>query len=100
MPSRGWATLLRLNLDEKSKRLITTLTKTHGINAERQSQRRDIPEETMQARYGALWDTMEFSWIWLILSIETLVLVCGQKGKIAPTTSTLIRCEVILMFKI
>ncbi len=27
---------------------------------------------------------MEFSRVWLILSIETLVLVCGQKGKIAP----------------
>lgn len=34
----------------------------------------------MYARYGALWDTMEFSRVWLILSIETLVLVCGQKG--------------------
>ncbi|XP_052474163.1 discoidin, CUB and LCCL domain-containing protein 1 isoform X2 [Carassius gibelio] len=34
----------------------------------------------MHARYGALWDAMEFSRVWLILSIETLVLVCGQKG--------------------
>ncbi|XP_042597319.1 discoidin, CUB and LCCL domain-containing protein 1-like [Cyprinus carpio] len=34
----------------------------------------------MHTRYGALWDTMEFSRVWLFVSIETLVLVCGQKG--------------------
>ncbi|XP_073703634.1 discoidin, CUB and LCCL domain-containing protein 1 [Garra rufa] len=34
----------------------------------------------MHTRYGALWDTMEFFRVWLILSIEVLVLVCGQKG--------------------
>lgn len=49
----------------------------------------------MHARYGARWDTMEFSRIWFILSIETLVLVCGQKGKIAATSCTSIRWEVI-----
>uniref|UniRef100_A0A673I1Q4 Discoidin, CUB and LCCL domain-containing protein 1-like n=1 Tax=Sinocyclocheilus rhinocerous TaxID=307959 RepID=A0A673I1Q4_9TELE len=49
----------------------------------------------MHARYGARWDTMEFSRVWLILSIETLVLVCGQKGNgcghtvLSPSSGTL-----------
>lgn len=49
----------------------------------------------MHASYGALWNTVEFFRVWLILSIEALVLVYGQKGDgcghtvLGPSSGTL-----------
>ncbi|XP_052000612.1 discoidin, CUB and LCCL domain-containing protein 1-like [Xyrauchen texanus] len=50
----------------------------------------------MHAKPGVIWDIIEFSSrIWLLLSFETVVLVCGQKGDgcghtiFSPTSGTL-----------
>ncbi|XP_051575587.1 discoidin, CUB and LCCL domain-containing protein 1-like isoform X2 [Myxocyprinus asiaticus] len=53
----------------------------------------------MHARPGGIWDTIEFPRIWLLLSIETMVLVCGQKGDgcghtiLSSTSGTLASCN-------